>query len=81
MNLQFIDMTAKNGLNYVGGVGLVKFEHDENHNELKIPILQLGGEEGDTLFEIKLYDPKGGAKVKKIIQTRISEWLLANSIV
>ena len=74
VNLQYINMTAKSGLNYVGGVGLVKFGHDENHNELKIPILQLGGgEEGDILFEMKLYDPEGGAKVKNIIQTKISE--------
>ena len=72
VNLQYIDGTAKNGLNYTGETR-IKFGHGETQNVLKIPCHELGGVEGDTLFKIKLYDPKGGAKIENIIQTQISE--------
>ena len=40
---------------------------------LKIPIIELEGKEGDILFEIKLYDPEGGAAVGNINKTVIGE--------
>ena len=68
------DVTAFNGLNYTGGEGVIKFEHGQtNKYTLKFPLLDLDGKEGDILFEIKLYDPEGGAKVENIIQTAIGE--------
>ena len=68
------DVTALNGFNYTGGEGQIKFGNGETKNVLKIPIIELEGkQEGDILFEIKLYDPEGGAKVENINQTVISE--------
>ena len=72
VNLLYIDMSAKYGLNYTGE-GLIKFGHGETKNVLKIPMIELEGNEGDILFEIKLYDPEG-AKVENINQTVIGEW-------
>ena len=72
VNLLYIDMTAKYGLNYTAE-GLIKFGHGETENVLKIPIIELGGNEGDILFEIKLYDTEGGATVENIIKTAIGE--------
>ena len=65
-------MSAKYGLNYTGE-GLIKFGHGETENVLKIPIIELGGNEGDLRFEIKLYHPEGGATVENIIKTAIGE--------
>ena len=65
-------MTAKYGLNYTGE-GLIKFGHRETENVLKIPIIELEGNEGDLLFEIKLYSPEGGATVENINKTVIGE--------
>ena len=68
------DVTAITGFNYTGGEGVIKFEHDQTHKYvLKFPLFDLDGKEGDILFEIKLYDPEGGAKVENIIQTAIGE--------
>ena len=68
------DMTALNGLNYTGGEGVIKFEHDQTHEYvLKFPLFDLDGKEGDILFEIKLYNPEGGATVENNIQTVIGE--------
>ena len=66
-------MTAFNGLNYTGGEGQIKFGNGETKNVLKIPLIKLEGKEGYLLFEIKLYNPEGGAKVESIIQTTIGE--------
>ena len=66
-------MTAFHGLNYTGGEGLIRFDHGETKNVLKIPIIELEGKEGDLLFEIILYDPEGGATVENIIKTIIGE--------
>ena len=65
-------MSAKYGLNYTAE-GLIKFGHGETENVLKIPIIELEGNEGDLLFEIKLYSPEGGATVENIIKTVIGE--------
>ena len=67
------DVTAFNGLNYTGGEGQIKFGNGETKNVLKIPIIELEGKEGDILFEIKLYDPEGGATVGNINKTVIGE--------
>ena len=68
------DATALNGFNYMGGEGLIKFEHGQtNKHMLKFPLFDLDEKEGDMLFEIKLYNPEGGAKVENIIQTTIGE--------
>ena len=68
------DVTAFNGLNYTRGEGQIKFEHGQtNKYVLKFPLFDLDGKEGDILFEIKLCDPEGGAKVENIIQTTIGE--------
>ena len=72
INLLYIDMSAKYGLNFTGE-GLIKFGHGETQNVLNIPIIELGGNEGDILFEIKLYDTEGGATVENIIKTAIGE--------
>ena len=65
-------MSAKYGLNFTGE-GLIKFGHGETQNVLKIPIIELEGKEVDILFEIKLYDPEGGATVGNINKTLIGE--------
>ena len=65
-------MTAKYGLNYTGE-GQIKFQHGQSQNVLKIPIIDFGGKEGDILFEIKLYDPEGVAKVENFNETVIGE--------
>ena len=65
-------MSAKYGLNYTGE-GLIKFGHGETQNVLNIPNIVFEGNEGDILFEIKLFEPAGGAKVEKINQTVIGE--------
>ena len=65
-------MTTKYGLNYTGE-GQIKFGHSETQNMLKISITDLRGKEGDILFEIKLYNPEGGAIVENINQTVIGE--------
>ena len=65
-------MTAKYGLNYIGE-GQIKFGHDQTSNVLKLPLFELDGNEGDILFGIKLYNPEGGAKAEKIIETKIGE--------
>ena len=67
------DVTALNGFNYTGGEGQIKFGNGETKNVLKIPINELEGKEGDILFEIKLYDPEGGATVGNINKTVIGE--------
>ena len=67
------DVTALNGFNYTGGEGQIKFGNGETKNVLKIPIIELEGKEGDILFEIKLYDPEGGATVGNINKTVIGE--------
>ena len=68
------DVTAITGFNYTGGEGVIKFEHGQtNKYTLTFPLFDLDGKEGDILFEIKLYDPEGGAKVGNIIQTAIGE--------
>ena len=68
------DVTALNELNYTGGEGVIKFEHGQtNKYTLTFPLFYLDGKEGDILFEIKLYDPEGGATVENIIQTAIGE--------
>ena len=73
VNLLYIDMTAKYGLNYTGE-GQIKFHHGQTSNVLKLPLFEFDGNEGDILFGIKLNDPEGGAKVENIIQTEIGEW-------
>ena len=65
-------MSAKYGLNYTGE-GQIKFQHGQTNNVLKLPFFELDGNEGDILFGIKLYIPEGGAKVDKIIETKIGE--------
>ena len=73
VKFQYIDITAKYGLNYTGE-GLIIFGHGETQNVLNIPIIELEGNEGaDMLFEIKLYNPEGGAKVENIYKTVIGE--------
>ena len=72
VNLQYIDITAKYGLNYTGE-GQIKFQHGQTRNVLKLPLFELDGNEGDILFGIKLYNPEGGAKVEKTIETKIGE--------
>ena len=72
VNLQYTDMSAKYGLNYIGE-SQIKFENGQTHNILKLPLFEFDGNEGDILFGIKLYNPEGGAKVEKIIETKIGE--------
>ena len=68
------DVTAFNGLNYTGGEGQIKFGNGEtNKYMLKFPLFDLDGKEGDILFEIKLYNPEGGATVENINKTVIGE--------
>ena len=68
------DVTALNGFNYTGGEGQIKFGNGETKNVLKIPIIELGGKEGDILFWIRLYNPEGVAKLEKSVnQTAIGE--------
>ena len=68
------DVKAFNGLNYTGGEGVIKFEHGQtNKYMLKFPLFDLDGKEGYLLFEIKLYDPEGGATVENINTTVIGE--------
>ena len=67
------DVTAFSGINFTGGEGQIKFGIGETKNVLKFPLFDLDGKEGDILFEIKLYDPEGGAKVENINQTVIGE--------
>ena len=76
-----IDVTALNGLNYTGGEGQIKFEHGQtNKYVLKFPLFDLVGKEGDILFEIKLYDPEGGATVENINKTVIGEYCVRNTL-
>ena len=72
VNLQYTDITAKYGLNYTGAEN-IKFGNGLT-NVLEIPLFEIDGNEGDILFGIKLYNPEGGAKVEKIIETKIGEW-------
>ena len=72
INLQYIDITSKFGLNYTGK-GQIKFQHGQTRKVLKLPLFELDGNEGDVLFGIKLNDPEGGAKVDKIIETKIGK--------
>ena len=73
VKFEYIDITAKYGLNYIGE-GQIKFGNGQSRNVLKLPLFEIDGNEGDILFGIKLYNPEGGAKVDKIINTKISEW-------
>ena len=68
------DVTALNGFNYTGGEGQIKFGNGQtNKYTLKFPLFDLDGKEGDLLFEIKLYDPEGGATVGNINKNVIGE--------
>ena len=71
VNLQYTDMTARYGLNYTGKE-IIIFGHGQT-NVLEIQFFEIDGNEGDILFGIKLYNPEGGAKVEKIIETKIGE--------
>ena len=72
VKFEYIDITAKYGLNYIGE-GQIKFGNGQSRNVLEIPLFEIDGNEGDILFGIKLYNPEGGAKVEKIIETKIGE--------
>ena len=71
VNWMSIDKTAKNGLDFNGGRGVIKFEHGENQKFLMLPILN-NKESGEVTFGIELYEPQGDSKLGDIRNTTVT---------
>lgn len=70
------DIEAVNGSDYIGGEGILIFEHGEREKNIEIPIIDDQEYEKDESFEIELSDPSPGAdlgRLKKTVVTIIND--------
>lgn len=67
-----IDESAISGRDYIGGEGEILFKDKEMIKVLKIDIINDMCPEKDECFEIKLFDPIGGAKIGNINRIAIT---------
>ncbi|XP_033630178.1 sodium/calcium exchanger 3-like [Asterias rubens] len=66
------DMEAVNGKDYMGGEGILVFEHNEKEKEIEIPIIDDQEYEKDESFQIELYEPTGGAQLGRLKKTVVT---------
>lgn len=67
-----IDETAISGRDYIAGEGELIFKHSEVSKILRIEIINDMCPEKDECFEIKLFEPSGGAKIGNVNRIAIT---------
>lgn len=66
------DIEAVNGSDYIGGEGVLVFEHGEREKNIEIPIIDDQEYEKDESFEIELYEPSPGAELGRLKKTVVT---------
>ncbi|XP_050391531.1 sodium/calcium exchanger 2-like [Patella vulgata] len=66
------DLSAKNGVEYMGGDGKIRFKHGETSKVLPIQINKMMASEHEPNFQVELSGPTGGAEIGKIAKTIVT---------
>jgi len=72
VNYSTKDKTAVDGKDYEGQNGVLKFNHGETHQIIRVPIVNDMVFERDEMFEVILSDATGGAKIGSINRTAVT---------
>ncbi|XP_065559522.1 sodium/calcium exchanger 2-like isoform X2 [Artemia franciscana] len=67
-----LPQTAKEGIDFKGGSGIITFEHQVDRFQLEIPIFMTPELSKDRYFEIELSEPEGGATIGSIPRMAIT---------
>jgi uncharacterized repeat protein (TIGR01451 family)/uncharacterized delta-60 repeat protein len=63
VNFATSDLTATNGVNYLGTNGILTFLNGDTSKRIGIPIIQLNHAVGNLSFNVNLSNPQGGATI------------------
>ncbi|CAB3385331.1 Hypothetical predicted protein [Cloeon dipterum] len=66
------DKSAFSGKDFIGGEGILTFQHTETERILEIPIIDDMEPEKDEHFEVELFEPMGGAKLGNIARLAVT---------